>query len=239
MKILSFDTLASTNQYCELLDLPKTEEFTIVWTQRQTAGVGQKGNHWDSEPFKNLTFSIVLHPTFLPPARQYLLTKVLALGISDFLLRHTQQVKIKWPNDIYVDSKKICGILVTNHIGKQFDTAICGIGLNIHQTQFPDWIPNPISLKQITQQDYDLQKVLIQVVSDIKHRYEQLRHAALQEINSDYWERLLYRNEKHKYLYLGLYIEATIIGITDFGHLILRCEEGHTLNCHLKELTFL
>ena len=120
MKIEKFDTLPSTNQYCELLNLDETEEFTVIVARTQTAGIGQRGNHWEAEPGKNLTFSLVLKPKWLPIADQYQLTKAVSLGITDYLMPLIAEghgrVRIKWPNDIYVDDKKICGILITHRI---------------------------------------------------------------------------------------------------------------------------
>ena len=120
MKIEKFDTLPSTNQYCELLNLSETEEFTVIVARTQTAGIGQRGNHWEAEPGKNLTFSLVLKPTWLPIVDQYQLTKAVSLGIADYLMPQitegNKRVRIKWPNDIYVDNRKICGILITHRI---------------------------------------------------------------------------------------------------------------------------
>ena len=104
MKIEKFDTLPSTNQYCELLNLSETEEFTVIVARTQTAGIGQRGNHWEAEPGKNLTFSLVLKPTWLPIADQYQLTKAVSLGIAEYLMplikEGDRRVRIKWPNDI-------------------------------------------------------------------------------------------------------------------------------------------
>ena len=85
MRIVRFDSLESTNKYCEALDLAEVEDFTCYWALAQTAGIGQQGNHWEAEPGKNLTFSLVLHPTFLPADRQVKLTEALSLGVVDFL----------------------------------------------------------------------------------------------------------------------------------------------------------
>lgn len=100
-----FDQLESTNKYCELLDLSQTEEFYTVAARSQTAGIGQGTNHWESEPHRNLTFSTVLKPTFLPVADQFMITKTISLGLTDWLRKQTtlqHRICIKWPNDIYV-----------------------------------------------------------------------------------------------------------------------------------------
>ena len=147
MKIEKFDTLPSTNQYCELLNLDETEEFTVIVARTQTAGIGQRGNHWEAKPDKNLTFSLVLKPTWLPVADQYQLTKAVSLGIADCLMpliaEGDRRVRIKWPNDIYVDNNKICGILITHRITNgQIAASVVGIGLNVNQQTFPDWVPH-------------------------------------------------------------------------------------------------
>ena len=241
MEIRTFDALGSTNQYCKLLDLKQTEEFTIIWALSQPEGIGQRGNRWESEAGKNLTFSIILHPTFLPPQHQYLLTKVLALGISDYLidLLSNEAIHIKWPNDIYVDKRKICGILVENHIGQRFESAVCGIGFNVNQSSFSDWIPNPISLSQITGMDYDLQTILEALVTAISERYNQLREGLIDRLDKEYLSRLLYLNERHTYRYLGEEICATIIGVNAFGHLLLQTDDGKTIVAQMKEIELL
>ena len=85
MRIEKFDSLESTNKYCEALDLAEVGDFTCFWALEQTAGIGQRGNHWVSESGQNLTFSLVLHPTFLPADRQFKLTETLSLALVDFL----------------------------------------------------------------------------------------------------------------------------------------------------------
>lgn len=241
MEIHTFDVLGSTNQYCKLLDLKQTEEFTIIWALSQPEGIGQRGNRWESEAKKNLTFSVILHPIFLPPQQQYLLTKVLALGISDYLiaLLPNESIHIKWPNDIYVGKRKVCGILVENHIGQKFESAVCGIGFNVNQSSFSDWIPNPISLSQITGMEYDLQTVLEALVTAISERYNQLRDGLLDRIDKEYLSRLLYLNERHSYRYLGETIQATITGVNTFGHLLLHTDDEKIIVAQMKEIELL
>ena len=153
--IQQFDSLESTNKYCELLNLGETEEFTVIVAKEQTAGIGQRGNHWAAAPGQNLTFSVVLRPAFLPAADQYALTKAVSLAIVDTLApllpQRAEEVRIKWPNDIYVDDRKICGILINNHLQQERIAAtVVGIGLNVNQRTFPDWVPNPTSLALLT-----------------------------------------------------------------------------------------
>ena len=146
MQIVRFDSLESTNKYCEALDLAEVGDFTCYWALEQTAGIGQRGNHWEAAPGMNLTFSLVLHPAFLPADRQFKLTEALSLALSDFLsiFYFLFSIRIKWPNDIYVDGKKICGTLVSTRLaGTQITSAVCGIGLNSTRRSFQTGCPTP------------------------------------------------------------------------------------------------
>ena len=244
MKIEQFDTLPSTNQYCELLNLDETEEFTVIVAHTQTAGIGQRGNHWEAETGKNLTFSLVLKPTWLPIADQYQLTKAVSLGIADCLAplitEGERRVRIKWPNDIYVDDKKICGILITHRIaGGQIAASVVGIGLNVNQEAFPSWVPNPISLKLLTGQDWVLDEVLEKVLNCIAHRYNELNNSPICSLDEPYLSILLRRDEEAQYSYQGQTITATLLDVNRFGHLQLITNKGERLSCQLKEIAFL
>lgn len=272
-----FDSLESTNNYCKLLDLNTVEEFTVICARSQTAGIGQQGNHWASEPGKNLTFSLILKPTFLRAADQYSLTMAIALAIADTLdllisnpkndqfapsgrVRFSQRnqfapsgrIQIKWPNDIYVGTpseqhyRKICGILVTNQLsGSHIATSICGIGLNVNQTCFPSWVPNPTSLlleasAPPSPTPYAIDTVLDTVLDCILHRYRQLSlHDEPDAIKTDYLSRLYRLGQEASYFYNGKTIRATITGIDHFGHLLLTTSTGSHLSCALKEISFL
>lgn len=239
MHIEYHDTLPSTNQYCELLDLTQVEEFTVIAAHQQTAGIGQRGNHWTSDPGENLTFSIILHPTFLPIASQYQLTKAISLGITDFLsplIPSDHKVSIKWPNDIYVDHCKICGTLITNKIcGATISTAIVGIGININQTAFPQWVPNPTSLSLLTNRRYQTEELLPTLVDAIQQRYLHLKDNPTSP-DTAYLSQLLNLGTPARYLYQEREITATILGVNHFGHLQLRLTNGEEIVCQLKEI---
>ena len=244
MKIEKFDTLPSTNQYCELLNLDETEEFTVIVARSQTAGIGQRGNHWEAETGKNITFSIVMKPTWLPTADQYQLTKAVSLGITDRLMplvaEGERRVRIKWPNDIYVDDKKICGILITHRIaGGQIAASVVGIGLNVNQEAFPSWVPNPTSLKLLTGQEWALDEVLERLLKCIANRYRELQDSPIGALDAPYLQMLLRRGEEALYGYQGHVIRATLLDVNRYGHLQLITDTGERLSCQLKEIKFL
>ena len=249
MIIHRFESLESTNKYCELLDLPSVEEFSVFWAMEQTAGIGQRGNHWSSQSGKNLTFSLVLHPTMLPASRQFLLTQALSLAVVDGLrscfLRDGhdnlgQSLRIKWPNDIYVGTSKICGILTENRLSTStITTSICGIGLNVNQTTFEEWIPNPTSLSLLTTRHYDLEETLTIILSAIQYRYGQLKQCLTETIQSEYLSLLLFCGIQRQYLLQGDPVTATIQGVSPQGHLLLLDSQGRHLQCEIKQIQFL
>ena len=241
MNIVWFDTLDSTNHYCELLDMNDVEEFTVIAAREQTAGRGQRGNHWVSAAGENLTFSIVLKPVFLPPLRQFELTKAVSLGIVDALeAMGIGGISIKWPNDIYVGNRKICGTLIANTItGGQFAVAVCGIGLNVNQTKFGPEAGRPTSLRLLTRTKADLNTTLTHLISSIERRYEMLRQNGENEIDKEYLNRLYQCGIAARYRHDGQGITATITGVSPTGQLMLRTDEGRELSCAMKEIEFL
>lgn len=238
--VVTIDEVESTQSYLiELSNKTELQEGVVINALSQFKGIGQFENKWESESGKNLTFSLLLKPYFLNPCDQFLLTQVLSLAISDYLLKQTDKtVSIKWPNDIYIGKNKICGILVKNQLlGSCFENAFCGIGLNVNQEKFPP-LPNPTSLYLETGKKYDLNKVLQEILKYIDLRYTQLKSGQLEILQQDYMKRLLYNGVFANYIYKGVEIEARIFDVNDFGHLLLEDREGNDISCELKEIIF-
>ena len=135
--IIVQDELESTNNYAKQLVSDKVEEGTVVLAQFQSKGRGQQGNYWESETGKNLLFSLILYPDFLEAEFQFSLSMLVSLAIVSVLDEETDEVQIKWPNDIYVGKLKIAGILIENTIkGSKLGSTIVGVGLNLNQEMF-------------------------------------------------------------------------------------------------------
>ena len=116
-QIIRLEEASSTNHYLrDLLARGPLPEGSVVVTENQTAGRGQIGNVWESEPGKNLTFSLVLYPDCIPANRQFLISQIAALSVKETLEAYTGDVTVKWPNDIYWKDKKICGMLIENDL---------------------------------------------------------------------------------------------------------------------------
>ena len=132
---------SSTQEYCEnLLAVGQPPEGTVVLAEEQTGGKGMSGNTWYSEPGHNLLFSIIFYPTFISPSDAFVLNKICSLALYNALLPHTtgHELRIKWPNDILLNRKKIAGILLRNQVsGTMIRSTTAGIGLNVNQVHFP------------------------------------------------------------------------------------------------------
>lgn len=244
-----FDSLESTNKYCEALDLDKVEDFTCFWAMAQTAGIGQRGNHWHSTPGMNLTFSLVLKPHFLSAERQFRLTQVLSLALTDCLKSleginglmidgEAARPVIKWPNDIYIGRKKICGTLTSTRLnGILIDSAICGIGLNVNEVDFPSWVPNPTSLRLLTGHSYELPPLLHILLAQIRARYDSLKQQ--EDPHAEYLDRLMNLGIPQHYIVNGEELEATIAGVDCYGRLLLDTTSDHRrLCCGMKEIKY-
>lgn len=237
---ICYEQLASTNQEMkQLLTQKHLEEGTIIITQYQNAGRGQAGNTWESEKEKNLTFSLLLRPTFLEPHKQFYISKIISLAIIDTIHELTRGISIKWPNDIYIDDKKLAGILIENSIiGSQLDYCIIGIGLNVNQVKFLSDAPNPVSLKTITHTNHNLTKLVEKLIKNIQTRYDELYKGKEENIDNNYF-RLLYRNSGiHTFKDQSGQFKASIKSINPMGMLTLEDENGKLREYAFKEVEF-
>ncbi len=225
IKIL--DQVDSTNSsaFDLLRQLPPAEGY-VIRAINQVAGRGQRGSNWISEPGSNLTFSIILRPHFLPITMQFYLTKAVALGIAGFVshcLEDHFHVKIKWPNDIYVNNSKIAGILIENILEvSTLKFTVAGIGLNVNQTVFDPSLPNPISLKSLANKDFNLDDCLFQLCSFIEKNYLYLRAGNYEQLDEAYLNLLYRRGIEASFLLNGEPITGTIEGVNPSGHLVIK-----------------
>ncbi|BBE16583.1 biotin--protein ligase [Aquipluma nitroreducens] len=215
-------------------------EGTVFLAYEQTSGRGQQNNSWESLPNENLLFSVVLSPVFLEIRRQFMISKVVALGIYKALNKYVDSLKIKWPNDIYAGNRKLGGILIENSImSGLLKSSIVGIGLNVNQTIFYSNAPNPVSLKMLTNQHYDREVILAEILSGINWYYALLRNREEELIDREFISALYRINEKHFFKAEDLVFEGEILGVNEIGQLIIRKNDGEVLEFHFKEVEFL
>lgn len=216
------------------------DEYAVVCAHNQISGKGQTGNFWESEPYKNLTFSLLLKPIYIEILNQFAISKAVALGILKLFENYSSNFSIKWPNDIYYMNQKIGGILIENSIcNNVISKSIIGIGLNINQTIFLSDAPNPISLKLITGLEYDLNSILQKTLFSIHHYMNQIKSNPNNNIDLLYLNKL-YRNKgEHLFKDSKGYFYASIHGITEYGHLELITQEGQLKTYAFKEVEFI
>ncbi|WP_300724543.1 biotin--[acetyl-CoA-carboxylase] ligase [uncultured Bacteroides sp.] len=238
---IRLDETTSTNSYldrlCNKSDVP---ELTAVYTAYQSEGRGQRGNSWESEAGANLLFSFVLYPDFLPAHNQFLLSQITALALQEVLSQYTDDITIKWPNDIYWNDKKLCGTLIENDLtGIHISRCISGTGVNLNQQQFVSDAPNPVSLSQITGRRYNQEEILHQIMEKVSFYYSRLKSGQTEEIVSRY-KNALYRKDGF-YAYKdkdGTFL-ARIHDIEPIGKLILQDKQGMFRQYMFKEVEYI
>lgn len=242
--LIEKESLSSTNStLAELLRMvPDMDEGTVVRAIEQTAGKGQPGNHWESEAKKNITISLLLRPDFLSIVDHFCISIAMSLGITDYLKsKDIDEVCIKWPNDIYVGSKKICGILIENSIvGHTIDSSIIGIGLNINQEKFVSNAPNPISLTNITGETYNLKDEINLLCNFLLRRYAMLANGNQETLRDEYIARLYRFNQMADYRLPSAdsIFKAKIIDVAPEGRLIMESDSGKIMKFAFKEVVF-
>ena len=230
----------STNNYANHLILSEAaEEGTVVLAYYQKKGRGQVGNQWESEAGKNLLCSIILFPRFLLAEHQFYISKVVSLALFDFLRKETDNVTIKWPNDLYVGKKKIAGILIENALkGKFLLHSVAGVGLNLNQEEFLTDAPNPVSLKQITGKNYQQEKVIQEISVRLFYWYNKLKQGELEVIADAYFSRLFRIGRWSHFRKANSVFEARIAGVGEYGQLLLEDRQGKITNYMFKEVEF-
>jgi BirA family biotin operon repressor/biotin-[acetyl-CoA-carboxylase] ligase len=253
--IIWLDTADSTNDEARR-HISDIDNLSVLSVLQQTAGRGQRGNTWSSSPGQNLTFSIVLKfsvpgitEEILPSVKaydQFVLTEIASVSMVSFLFKHGIDAKIKWPNDIYVGCRKICGMLIENSVrGSYLSSSIIGIGLNINQKNFDVTIPNPTSMGLCkADQQFDIHLCLEEFIEIFKEklaRYltyqtEPERNAVYTDLRHRYLSNLWLLNEEAHFCvsatsrnFIGI-----IRGLSPIG--LLRIED--TQKGELREFAF-
>ena len=212
-------------------------EGTVLMTDFQNAGRGQRGNVWESEREKNIMASVILNPKFINPTAQFSLHTVCSLAIFDTLFPLIgRKLKIKWPNDIYYGDKKICGILIENSIRRNsIDTSIIGIGLNVNQLNFKT--ENATSLKEIMMKELDRNDLTENLLQHLEKRYLQLKSNKISALRTEYALKLYRINETHIFESNEGKFIGEILGVNEYGQLLI--QQDSVLNAYdFKEVKF-
>jgi len=175
-----------------MLAKSRPAEGTVISTFHQTRGKGQSGSVWEGEIHSHLAFTTILYPVKVPAPAQFLLNQAVTLAVVD-LLRSLSipDPKIKWPNDILLAHRKVCGILIENGVsGNRLQHSIVGIGLNVNQPSFPPHLPRAGSLCQIAGREFDLESLRDALCLCLERRYLSLRQADNRSLIREYHDVL-------------------------------------------------
>ncbi len=238
-----FERLPSTNDYAvDLLAKTKPSEGTVISAAYQTAGRGQFGSTWEVEAGRNLTLSVILYPKFLAAVEQFRLSQAVALAVADTVqgLLPGRPVAIKWPNDIYIGSRKTAGILIQNGLsGARLAWSVIGIGLNVNQTNFPAALRTATSLAGEAGSPFDLETVKAVLLPRLEQRYLQLRAGEATVLVEAYHERLFRRGEWHWFERAdGQRLHGRLAGVEPDGRLRIELAEGEVEHFAVKEIRF-
>jgi len=231
----------STNSYAlSMLNNVNVAEGTIIHANHQTQGKGQRGLQWSALQGLNLTFSVILKPSFLPLSKLFYLYQISALACFDSLteLINTSHIdiKIKWPNDILIDKRKIAGILIENNLlNNQINWSVIGIGINVNQLLF-DTSPNAVSLKMLTGQDYDLNFILNRIAFHLEKYYLALMQEKYDFIKTNYLNGFFGLNTYLNFEINNQIKDFLVKGISDKGLLLLEDKNGVEIELDVKEV---
>jgi BirA family transcriptional regulator, biotin operon repressor / biotin---[acetyl-CoA-carboxylase] ligase len=221
IKIL--DTVDSTNNYAMAkVRAGMARHGQAFAAKEQTAGKGQRGKSWQSAPGQNIAMSLLLKADRLKVEQQFSLSMAVSLGVLEFFKKYAgEEIKIKWPNDLYWRDRKAGGILIeTVFKGNNWKWAVVGIGININQLRFHRLLPNPVSLQQITGRQYDVMEMAGELYSMVMHQVDQLFTRPLDDLQEAYNRELYRRNETITLKKGAMVFKTTLEGVSALGQLL-------------------
>ncbi|RKE90915.1 biotin--[acetyl-CoA-carboxylase] ligase [Ichthyenterobacterium magnum] len=242
MHIIKLNAIDSTNSYLRALstNVP-LDDYTVVVAKHQTNGRGQMGTHWQSQDSKNLMVSVFKDVSFLDVDYHFYISIVVSLSIYDTLKSfNIKKLKVKWPNDILSEDKKIAGVLIENVIKQnQMQGSIIGFGINVNQKEFTN-LPNASSLHLISGKLFDLDEVLHLVLSKMKYYFFLLKEGEFDILISTYQDHLFRKNKPSTFKNTeGVLFSGFIEGVSNSGNLQIRLEDDIIKEFDLKEVTLL
>ncbi|MDG1277458.1 MAG: biotin--[acetyl-CoA-carboxylase] ligase [Algoriphagus sp.] len=230
----------STNDKAiQMIKQKVAHEGTIIICEHQTHGKGQRGNKWLSEKGLNLTFSLVLKPSFMDLSEQFYLNMAISNSIRKLFQEYIASVKVKWPNDLIVpEFGKIGGILIENTFsGDGWEFAVVGVGININQQSFES--VKATSLANVTGNQFDLKELFRLLITQIEQGYLHLKRGNWSEIKKEYLHHLYLKGEWSNFKDYRGEFKGLISGVSKEGKLEVELESGDVELFGLKEIVFL
>lgn len=242
MTVTHLDIIPSTNDWLKA-HRDVSDTMRVVVAEAQTHGRGSGSNTWESEHGKNLTFSILIHPLDIRPTQQFIISMMISNALVRALceqidIRQTA-LTVKWPNDIYIDDSKVCGILIENTIkGQHIADSIIGIGLNVNQQTFHSDAPNPCSLIHHTGKEIDRERLLSTIIDSFLSEMQRHAEGRIKDIEDDYKSRLYRRDGIWCFIDENGAFKAEIADVQQDGHLVLRTPDDITKTYDFHQVKF-
>jgi BirA family transcriptional regulator, biotin operon repressor / biotin---[acetyl-CoA-carboxylase] ligase len=241
-QLIVFDELESTNDYAiGLLSHQHPQDGTVVFARHQTKGRGQRNRIWLTESGKNLTFSVIWKPHALDVKQSFLLIQSVAVAISDYLEQiGLSHIGIKWPNDVYVNNRKIAGILMESSVKNNFlSWVVTGVGLNVNQTKFPPELGQATSILLEKDEILGVETVLHDLLKAMDKWHIKLKTAQHSEIQQVYKSRLWGLNREVEFYLAENKTPQTgaICGVDELGRIVLALPDGSRAAFHHHQIT--
>lgn len=249
------DHTQSTNTLVREQYLQEENGFCL-YTFDQRAGRGQSGNSWQSEAGKNLLFTLLLQQPPITPEQAFLLNMAVSLGVWETIAAaigsEQTRLSIKWPNDLYIGDRKVCGILIENLLSSTgIAHSIIGVGININQTAWSEVIPNPTSMQLETGEEFSPESIMQQAQIAILRQVERLHQP--EQLKHDYMTHLYRRDGYWPYVEREVSVEPTTVAqqackeefeariedISEQGELILSRRDGTRSTYHFKQIRYI
>ena len=241
-KIIELESVDSTNNYLsKYINKTNVLNGSVILAHNQTKGRGQRGNSWESEDGKNLTFSIYLKTNFISVANNFLLSMAVCNSLHELVSNYCENTQIKWPNDLLVSEKKIAGILIENTLkGSSLNYSIIGIGLNVNQKKYT-YNKNATSLYLESQNQLNKSVVLNKYFKCLELNIRKLELNRTEDIKAYYYANLIGYKTELDYLIVkeNRQVKGEIIEVKNNGFLVMKIDQNEVREFEMKEVKLL
>ncbi len=241
-KIIELESVDSTNNYLsKYINKTNVLNGSVILAHNQTKGRGQRGNSWESEDGKNLTFSIYLKTNFISVANNFLLSMAVCNSLHELVSNYCENTQIKWPNDLLVSGKKIAGILIENTLkGSSLNYSIIGIGLNVNQKKYT-YNKNATSLYLESQNQLNKSVVLNKYFKYLELNIRKLELNRTEDIKAYYYANLIGYKTELDYLIVkeNRQVKGEIIEVKNNGFLVMKIDQNEVREFEMKEVKLL
>lgn len=226
--VVHFEEIDSTNTEAARRANAGASEGLVLVAERQTAGKGRRGRRWESPAYQNLYFSLLLRPK-MEPVKARMLTIVMAYSIARVLLEEELPVQIKWPNDLVLSKKKVCGILTEMHLKDcEIDDMVVGVGINVNTTCFSEELQDKAtSIYLETGKRIEREELLQKILKEFQIQYDIfLESGDLSGIQDAYNQLLVNRNQEVIIMEPSNEYQGIALGINETGELLVKKTNG-------------